>query len=192
MLECSVEAHFAKNSSRAQDMISICNTEEIRNFIETMWGSASKYPEQANYIRWRPVDELPTRRPKSPDRMPNAKTKQQVVARDGYRCRYCGLWLIPAEVRKTLNRLYPEALPWGRRNSEQHSAFQALWLQFDHVAPASYGGDSTIENIVVCCASCNFGKSSYHLDELGLVDPRERDPIPTQWNGLTELIASTP
>jgi 5-methylcytosine-specific restriction endonuclease McrA len=56
-------------------------------------------------------------------------------------------------------------------------------MQFDHVLPNSRGGTSTLENVVVTCASCNFGRMETTLDEARLVDPLSR-PTPRKWDGF--------
>lgn len=52
-----------------------------------------------------------------------------VLARDGFRCRYCG-------------RAAPE-----------------VPLHVDHVHPVSAGGADTMENLATACVDCNIGKS---------------------------------
>jgi hypothetical protein len=84
--------------------------------------------------------------------------------------------------------LYPEAVPWGRKNSEQHAAFQAMWAQYDHVLPHAKGGTNDLSNVVITCAPCNFGRMEFTLEEVGLIDPRSRSPKTTQWDGLERLL----
>lgn len=110
--------------------------------------------------------------------------ERALIARDGHRCRFCGIPLVRMEIRRTMHRDYPRALPWGRRNAEQHAAFQCLWMQFDHVLPHSRGGRTDLDNLVITCGPCNYGRSEATLEEVGLVDPRTR-PVPrTGWDGL--------
>jgi hypothetical protein len=85
-------------------------------------------------------------------------------------------------------RAYPDALPWGRTNPTQHAAFQGLWMQFDHVLPHSRGGDNSLENVVITCAPCNYGRMHWTLDEVGLVDPRKMPTHKTSWDGLERLL----
>lgn len=56
-----------------------------------------------------------------------------MLARDGFRCRYCG------------------ATP--------HRAY----LQIDHVVPRARGGLTIIDNLVTACTDCNSGKSDQLL-----------------------------
>ena len=43
-----------------------------------------------------------------------------------------------------------------------------MWLQFDHLLPNQGGGDSKLDNVVVTCAPCNFGRMDHTLEEVGL------------------------
>jgi 5-methylcytosine-specific restriction endonuclease McrA len=65
-------------------------------------------------------------------------------------------------VRKALNRLYPEAARWKSIDAkDQHRGLQVMWLQYDHVVVHSRGGQTAMENLVVACAACNFGRDKY-------------------------------
>ena len=60
----------------------------------------------------------------------------------------------------------------------------AMWAQYDHILPYARGGTSNLDNIVVACAPCNFGRMNYTLEEVGLTDPRLREPVRSTWGGL--------
>jgi 5-methylcytosine-specific restriction endonuclease McrA len=64
------------------------------------------------------------KRPKRPVRF----SRQNIYARDRYRCQYCGKRFVSEE------------------------------LTYDHVLPRSRGGKTEWENIVTCCVSCNRKK----------------------------------
>ena len=64
------------------------------------------------------------RRPKNPVRF----SRQNIYARDRYRCQYCG------------------------------DKFASEELTYDHVTPKSRGGRTQWENIVTCCVNCNRQK----------------------------------
>jgi 5-methylcytosine-specific restriction endonuclease McrA len=115
--------------------------------------------------------------------MPTLETQRAVILRDGYHCRFCGLPVIRPAIRAALRSAYPDALGWGSTNLTQHAAFQCLWLQFDHLLPNSRGGASTLENVLVTCAPCNFGRMETTLAEARLTDPLSR-PTPRKWDGF--------
>ena len=117
-------------------------------------------------------------------RMPNAQERCQLHARDGFHCRFCGIPVIRAEVRERIQRAYPQALRWGKRNVERHAAFFALWAQYDHLLPHAHGGGNELSNIVVTCAACNYGRGGFTLAEVGLAHPLERPPVRSAWDGL--------
>src|SRR5262249_38234103 len=51
------------------------------------------------------------------------------------------------------------------------------------VLPNSRGGGSTLENVVVTCAPCNFGRMETTLAEARLTDPLSR-PTARKWSGF--------
>jgi 5-methylcytosine-specific restriction endonuclease McrA len=66
-----------------------------------------------------------------------------------------------------------------------------MWLQYDHILPHSRGGDNSMENLVLTCAGCNFGRMGYTLEQVGLLDPRLRTPPPNSWDGLEAILSLT-
>ncbi len=176
-LDAAVSAHLSGHTELASKLFELANDSTVREWTESIWGKASPYvkvtkqPEQHS-------------RPKVKARMPNAQMKKVLHARDGYHCRFCGIPVIHPDIRKHFHKVYPESVPWGNTNGSQHAGFQCMWLQYDHVVPHSAGGENTLENLVVTCAACNFGKMNYTLYELGLSDPREFPPIQSAWDGI--------
>jgi len=59
-----------------------------------------------------------------------------------------------------------------------------MWAQFDHAVPYTRGGSNEMDNLVVTRTPCNFGRMQYTVEEVGLVDPRTRDPVRSMWDGL--------
>jgi len=82
----------------------------------------------------------------------------------------------------------PSIAIWGQRNVDCHAALQAMWAQYDHVLPHAYGGGNDLDNLVVTCAPCNFGRMEYTLEDAGLIDPRTRPPVRSSWDGLEQLM----
>lgn len=166
----------------------------IGEWLDPIWSG------HKNEIRGiRAVHDLPPVLPKNErytPRDPSRAMKQALIARDGFHCRLCGIPLIRAEVRKELNRLYPKEARWtGLRPVDQHRGLQVMWLQYDHVIVHSRGGPTTMENLVVTCPACNFGRDRYMLSEVGLRDPRFHRRLPTwpnwkEWDGLERILPS--
>jgi HNH endonuclease len=71
---------------------------------------------------------------------------------------------------------------------DEHGVIHAFKLVADHVVPHKLGGKTDIDNLVTACPACNYGKECYTLDQLGLEDPRDRDPKLGDWDGLTAFI----
>jgi len=74
------------------------------------------------------------KRPKSPVRF----SRQNIYARDRYKCQYCGC------------------------------RFVAEDLTYDHVFPKFRGGKTEWENIVTCCIPCNRKKGGHTPKEVGM------------------------
>lgn len=75
------------------------------------------------------------------DRFPRRSvgfSRRNVLARDGYRCQYCGK--VP----------------------------RAADLTLDHVVPRSRGGEHSWTNVVACCRRCNDKKGHRALKETGM------------------------
>jgi len=183
-LDAAISAHLSGKSGIAEELIKLADMPIIREWTESIWGSSSPY------VKHREVQNAPPILPKDQRievRMPNSCEKSLLHDRDGFNCRFCGIPVIRKEIREAIRKIYPNALEWGRKNIEQHAAFQAMWLQYDHILPYARGGDNNIDNIVITCAPCNFGRMNYLLEEVGIKDPRETPPIKSSWDGLERL-----
>jgi 5-methylcytosine-specific restriction endonuclease McrA len=187
LLDAAANAHHTGDATRAAALIAAADIPAVHEWIEPIWSQ-----RDASILRFRKVPNAPAilaldQRPKP--RAPDTTLKYRLIARDGYHCRFCGIPVIDASIRDRLRKAYPQALRWGRKSREQHAAFQCMWLQFDHLLPNSRGGDTTLENMVVTCAACNFGRMEYTLDEVGLVTPLPATRSLSSWDGLTRLRA---
>ena len=186
LLDRATDAHLRGDGNTAEQLFREADLPGVRSWTESLWG---KY--QPHYHRWRQIPGLgkPTN-PKAKDRDPIKKHRLEIIARDGYNCRFCGIPVIPPEIRKAITAAYPDSAYWrSQKNLDQHAALQCLWLQFDHILPHCWGGVSTPDNVVITCAPCNYGRMSWLLKEVGLIDPRERPVYKTSWDGLVRFSA---
>lgn len=78
----------------------------------------------------------------------NASLRKKVLKRDGAQCRYCG-------------RKEGEVSP-NEPSSEGR-------LSVDHIIPLTRGGDTSADNLVVCCVVCNRLKGDRTPDEAGMI-----------------------
>ena len=68
----------------------------------------------------------------------SARTRFEILKRDGFRCVYCGA-----------------------------RAADGTTLHVDHVVPRARGGGDRPENLITACDRCNLGKSDVPLDDTG-------------------------
>ena len=184
-LNDAVTAHLSGDNRKAARLIEKSDMPIIREWTESIWGARSPH------IKFRTVQDAPpilTKNNRIKVRMPSKLGMHTLHNRDGFHCRFCEIHVIRKQVRQTLNKLYPEVVSWGRKNSEQHAALQAMWLQYDHVLPHSRGGNNELSNVVITCAPCNFGRMDNLVEEIGIIDPRTRSPVTTDWDGLERLL----
>jgi 5-methylcytosine-specific restriction endonuclease McrA len=185
-LDDAVSAHLAGRFALAKELIRAADMNEIRQWTESVWGKNSPYVKVRASTMPRIHSTGVARR-----RHPDAANRALLHQRDGYHCRFCGIPVIRAEVRKRMNARYPGAALWGRRNRECHAAFQAMWAQYDHVVPFTLGGDTQTDNLIVTCAPCNFGRMEHSLDQVRLIDPHTREPVRSPWDGLERFPAAS-
>jgi 5-methylcytosine-specific restriction endonuclease McrA len=62
--------------------------------------------------------------------------------------------------------------------------YLGIWATYHHVLPHSRGGTSELQNAIIVCQPCNCARMHYTLDEVGLLDPRLREPTRSAWDGL--------
>jgi HNH endonuclease len=185
LLGAAVDAHVRGDATLAAALIRQADMPELREWLDSIWGKGSPH------IHHRSVPGSPVfcaRVDRMARRMPDTEAKRALVRRDGHHCRLCGMPVIRAEIRQHLRLTYPDVLPWGRRNVEQHVAFQVMWLQYDHVIPHARGGTNELDNMLVACAACNFGRMNYTLEEVGFSSLREIRLTTSDWDGLEKVL----
>jgi 5-methylcytosine-specific restriction endonuclease McrA len=191
ILDRATDAHLSGNYTLAEALIKSADLPTVRAFTESLWGAKKANPDQWKYRRFRGIAGSPPFIRSSDKAKPTEGQKTCLVARDGCYCRFCGMPLIRVKVIEKFRSLYPDAAYWeGNKNQKQHAAFQCMWLQYDHVLPHSRGGATSLENLVVTCAPCNYGRSQWTLEEVGLLDPREFPRKSGSWDGLERILSS--
>jgi len=120
-------------------------------------------------------------------RMPPAAIVREVYERDFWACRWCGTPVIADKPIKAMHKLFPATFYKGTTNDSMHGLMLSSRVSLDHVLPHSFGGTNDIENLVTSCWPCQFGRGNDLIERLGLSDPREREPIPTDWDGCSTL-----
>jgi len=182
-LDEAATAHLSGRSELAEDLIRRADMPEIRKWLKPIWADSSVHLRFPASQEQKPLSkEL-----RSKERLATTSDKARIHQRDGYNCRFCGMPIIRRETRARIKAIYPTALTWGSKDVEQHAAFQAMWAQYDHVVPHARGGPTILENLVLTCAACNFGRAGYTLEEVAVADPRLRPPLRTAWDGLERL-----
>lgn len=183
LLDAAIDAHLCGDIYSAENLIKKADINEIRKWTESIWGVGGIYSEMKKNIgepKTIPIELRDTLR------MPNKQLELELLNRDGYNCRFCGIPVIRKEIRVYLNKLYPSALQWGKTNIEQHSAFQAMWVQYDHLIPHARGGKTTLDNMIITCAPCNYGRMNFTIEEIDIFLPNISNSF--KWDGLERLL----
>jgi hypothetical protein len=192
LLDAAAAGHLRRDSAAAERALRAADMPVIGEWLDSIWLGRNE-----PYRPVRGVAGLPPILPKPERFRPRDATpemKRALVARDGHHCRLCGIPLIRAEVRKALTLHYPKAARWtGTKHTEQHRGLQAMWLQYDHVLVHSRGGETTMDNLILACAACNFGRDRFMMSEVGLRDPRAHPRAPNWelsnlWDGLERIL----
>jgi len=185
MLDAAVSAYQNGYRALACQLVEAAKIPAVGEWGYSIWGAKSPYLQLRKFS-----DSVTEYSARAEARIPTQEQKRLLHRRDGYHCRFCGIPVIRAEVRKKFCTVFPDVLIWGPKNAQQHVAFQTMWAQYDHVVPHSAGGGNDLDNLVVSCGPCNFGRMAYTLEEVNLVDPREREPVQSAWDGLERFLES--
>lgn len=185
-LDAAVSAHLQHKPAIAEELFRLADMPEIRKWTKSIWANSEVH------VRFRSSEPTLAKELRVKERMPNPVEKAQLHQRDGYRCRFCGMPVIRSTTRKLIHQAYPQAVIWGSKEIQQHAAFQAMWAQYDHIVPHARGGTNDLQNLVLTCAPCNFGRAGYTLQEVAVTDPRARLPVQSQWDGLERFSAAQP
>ena len=189
LLNNAVTAHLDGRRGEAVRLLEQANIPAIMEWAYSLAGKDSEY----NTPRFRldSLSKIPVAQ-REKMRMPSSEGKQKLHEVYGYHCCFCGTPVIRSEVHNRLLSLYPNAIPWeGKKEIAKHAALYVMASQYDHVVPHSRGGLNDLGNMVLTCLPCNYGRSSFTLEEMGLFDPRTRERvecIAPGWDGLERLL----
>ena len=168
LLNAAVSAYLQADRALAEHLIRQANMPEIKEWGYSLWGANSPYVQFRKIPNAEPVFSKSERQML---RMPTTREKHQLLNRDGYHCRFCGIPVIRSEIRQHFVKAFPSIEIWGRTSDKQHAAFQTMWVQYDHILPHARGGGNELSNLVIACAPCNYGRMNYTLAEVNLTDP---------------------
>jgi hypothetical protein len=185
LLDAAVTAHKLGKYHLAEELILLADMPIIREWTESIWGIGGVYSQLKQKLGEPSVLEKEKR---DTLRMPSKLGEKELLERDGHNCRFCGIPVIRKEIREKLKSLYPNSLKWESKNINQHAAFQAMWVQFDHLIPHARGGKTSLENMVITCGPCNYGRMNFLLEEVDVVLPDIQFTKDPNWDGLERVL----
>jgi 5-methylcytosine-specific restriction endonuclease McrA len=180
-LDEAVSAHLGGKHAAADELIRLADMQVINDWSEALWGKGG--PHSRPLPVKNPIPFVP-RMARVVQRQAGVAIKRDLIIRDGFKCRFCGIPLVRGVTRSLIRKCYPNALRWGLANADKHAAFQAMDLHYDHLLPHARGGSNEMDNMLVTCAPCNCGRDNLTLEEVRVSDPRDRDVSRTSWDGL--------
>ncbi len=157
---------------------------DLRKFFASVAGPIN--PEIHRQSKMPVFEEVPAE--KQP-RMPGAELTRKILARAGYRCRFCQVRVVIKQAFRIFARAVPLAVRTGATDQDVHFGLSVLTASMDHLVPFSRGGTNGEDNLVTACASCNYGRSMWLIDEVEILDPRGFPAPVDSWDGLSRLLA---
>lgn len=105
-----------------------------------------------------------------------SKFTKSIYEKDQFTCVYCDWPVFPKRTFTDLaDFLKSESFVMGRTNATRPGVYLTFCATLDHLVPHNRGGRTDETNLVTACWPCNYGKSEYLLNEIGL------DPIQIEW-----------
>lgn len=184
LLSEAVDYHIKWNQRKANELFLKSNCWILYDFVNSIIWTNTQYVNLRNITNTPPI--LPLKDRYKPH-MPGVNLQRQIHERDWYNCRFCWMPVIRVKTRKYLSSLYPNSIPFPRNDKLRHSAFFAMWAQYDHIVPHSRWWETTLDNLALTCSACNFWRNNYTLDEVWITDPRLREIKKTDWDWLERL-----
>ena len=183
LLNAAAMALVAGQRQVASELIVKANMPEIMAYAKRAVGPLTA---EVHRVIKRPKC-LPTAE-RDPVRMPGLREQTTIFARDGWRCRFCGIKVICKSARSVITRTFAIEANWTSAEFQRHSALYALASSLDHVNPHGRGGKNEQKNYVTSCYCCQFGRGEWTIEEAELEDPRLRNPVVDEWDGLRRLV----
>ena len=166
----------------AEEVLVSLNSDKLRFQFYATW----KEYNRLNSESVKPLSHYPKIK-KVDKRMPPAAVVREVYERDFWACRWCNTPIIADKAIKAIHKLFPLTFEKGITNESMHGLMLSSRVSLDHVRPHSFGGTNEIENLVTSCWPCQFGRGNDLIERLGLSDPRDREPIPSDWDGCSRF-----
>ena len=186
----AADFHCQPNSDpkTVEELICEADKPEIVEWMDSIWGPWNPAVHRRLIKNIEDADCVPESA-RAKENIP-VGLKRNVIDRDQYHCRWCGIPVISVKARDHLKKIYPNALRWGQTNNEKHAAFLAMTLSVSRVIPRSRGGKNLMENLVVSCGPCGAGRKKFLPMEVCLIHPvPEQGPwITSDWDGLTRVL----
>jgi len=183
LLDAAADAFLGGRATLAAELLERSNFPEIRSYAIRLVGKLSHEVHlQVRRPKCLPITE------RDPTRMPTRSEQDVIFARDGWRCRFCGIRVLCRFARSVLTKAFPSETSWTRKEFERHSALYAMASSLDHVVPHGRGGRNEASNFVTACYCCQFGRGEWALEEMQLADPRDRVPVVDSWDGLSRIV----
>ena len=168
--------------NEAESVLTNLDSDQLRQQFYATWDVYDRLSKAAP----KPLSQYPKVK-KVGKRMPPAAVVREVYERDFWTCRWCSTPIIADKPIKAMHKQFPATFYKGTTNDSMHGLMLSSRVSLDHVLPHSFGGTNEIENLVTSCWPCQFGRGNDLIERLGLSDPREREPTPTDWDGCSTL-----
>lgn len=182
LLDAAADAVLIGRKDLAASLVAQADVPEIGIWVRRLVGATSLDVHR----NLRQPESCP-KHERDPRRMPTRAGELEIFVRDGWRCRFCDTRVINRAARSVLARLFPTEAHCTGPEFQRHTALYAMAASLDHVVPHSRRGTNERSNFVTACYGCQFGRGQWLLEEVELLDPRERSPRQDGWDGLTRL-----
>ncbi len=166
----------------AETILRNLKSDQLRQQFYATWEEYDRLNKEA----LKPLSQYPKVK-KVDKRMPSAAVVREVYERDYWACRWCGTPIIADKPIKAMHKLFPATFKKGTTNDSMHGLMLSSRVSLDHVLPHSFGGTNDIENLVTSCWPCQFGRGNDLIERLGLSDPRDREPVASEWDGCSRF-----